>query len=633
MGSQNPWNNALMKSYSTSLGGCVKRLIALLWSCFAVMALPAGGTVTNGYITAVLRSDCANAPTPPPPVGTIGVGTNYVIMTVADADPANWPNAQQVATDGIFSSLMPLYCTLPITASNCLTRQVQWNIITYDVNGRSLISGCAASGCQLHSCAGFESGPPEILVQPSDQSVNSGQTATFSVDVSGAAPLYYQWMFDQTTVLAGATNSTLLLPNARTNQAGTYLVVIYNSLGGTNSRAATLTVNPGPAATNGYITAVLRSGCANSPTPPPPVGAIRVGTNYVIMTVADADPMNYTNAQQVVTDAIFTSLMPFYCTLPITAHNCITRQVQWNIITYDVNGNPRISGGPSSGAQYHSCAGSESGLPEILAQPSDQSVNSGQTATFSVEVSGAAPLYYQWMFDQTTVLAGATNSTLVLPNAQTNQAGTYLVTIYNSLGGTNSRAATLTVNPGPAATNGYITAVLRSGCANAPTPPPPVGTIRVGTNYVMVTVADADPANWPNAQQVATDGIFSFLMPLYCALPRTARNCVTDQVQWNIITYNVNGNPVTSGCAASGCQFHSCAGGTTQTLPAVLKISPVSANVGLAWSTMASDFVLEHSTNMVDWYSVSWPAATNFDTISVQMPRQGSGGYFRLRQK
>jgi hypothetical protein len=122
-------------------------------------------------------------------------------------------------------------------------------------------------------------------------------------------------------------------------------------------------------------------------------------------------------------------------------------------------------------------------------------------------------------------------------------------------------------------------------------------------------------------------------MPLYCALPRTATNCITDQVQWNIITYDVNGNPVTSGCAASGCQFHSCAGGATQTLPAVLKICPVSANVGLAWSTMASDFVLEQSTNMVDWYPVTWPAATNFDTISVQMPAQGSGEYFRLRQK
>jgi hypothetical protein len=622
-----------MKSYSASLGGCVKWPIALFWFCFAVTALHADGTVTNGYITAVLRSECANAPSPPPPVGTTRVGTNYVIMTVADADPASLQNAQQLATDAIFTSLMPLYCDLPITASNCITRRVQWNIITYDVNGIPVISGCAASGCQYRSCAGFESGPPLILSQPSDQSVNSGQTATFSVDVSGVAPLYYQWMFDETNVLAGATNSTLVLPNAGTNQAGTYQAIIYNSLGGTNSRAATLIVNPGPAATNGYITAVLRTECGNAPKPPPPVGTIRVGTNYVIMTLADANPRDWTNALQLATDGAFSSLMPFYCTLPITPHSCLTRQVQWSIITYDVNGNVVISGCAASGCQYHSCAGSEAGPPIILAQPADRWVNSGQTATFSVDVSGEAPLYYQWMFDQTNVLAGATNSTLVLPNARTNQAGTYLAVIYNNLGGTNSRAATLTVNPGPAATNGYITAVLRSGCANAPTPPPPVGTIRMGTNYVFMTVADADPGNWPNAQQLATDRIFSFLMPFYCAFPKTGSNCITDQVQWNIVTYDVNGNPLTSGCAASGCQFHSCAGGVTQILPAALQISLASANVGLSWSTMASDFVLEQSTNMVDWNPVTWPAATNFETISVQMPSQDNGDFFRLRHK
>ena len=50
-----------MKSYSASLGGCVKWLIALFCFYFTVMALPAGGAVTNGYITAVLRSECADA--------------------------------------------------------------------------------------------------------------------------------------------------------------------------------------------------------------------------------------------------------------------------------------------------------------------------------------------------------------------------------------------------------------------------------------------------------------------------------------------------------------------------------------------------------------------------------------------
>src|SRR6185312_1752670 len=168
--------------------------------------------------------------------------------------------------------------------------------------------------------------------------------------------------------------------------------------------------------------------------------------------------------------------------------------------------------------------------PLILIQPADQSVNSGQSATFSVDAFGAAPLNYQWVFDGTNVLAGATNAVLVLPHAQTNQAGTYQVHVSNSLGSTNSLPATLTVDPGRAATNGYITAVLRSGCASSPTPPPPVGGTRVGTNYVIMTVADANPGDWLNAQKLVSDAVFESLMPLYCALPRNKDNCVTDAV-------------------------------------------------------------------------------------------------------
>jgi hypothetical protein len=395
---------------------------------------------------------------------------------------------------------------------------------------------------------------------------------------------------------------------------------------------AVMAAHAGGTVTNGYITAVLRSECANSPTPPPPVGSTVVGSNYVIMTVADASPTNFAQAQQLVTDAVFESLMPQYCNLAKTTNNCVTDSVQWNIITYDTNGQPMISGCAVSGCQSHSCAGSESGPPLILDQPSNQSVNSGQSATFSVDASGTAPLSYQWLFDGTNVLAGATNSTLVLPNAQTNQAGSYLVLVYNALGNTNSQPASLTVNPGPAVTNGYLTAVLRGEYANAPTPPPPVGCAAVGSNYIIMTVADGNPSDFQQAQAVVTDAIFASLMPLYCALPETTNNCVTPSVQWNIITYDAHGHPVISGCAASGCQSHECSGGGTQTLPPMLTLSPGTNGPGLSWSTLAADFVVEESTNMLDWYQVTWPTATNFDTISAQMSGEGGVHYFRLRQ-
>ena len=63
-------------------------------------------------------------------------------------------------------------------------------------------------------------GPPIIVSQPANQSVNSGQSAAFSVNASGAAPLNYQWLFDGTNALAGATNDVLRLLEVQISQAG-----------------------------------------------------------------------------------------------------------------------------------------------------------------------------------------------------------------------------------------------------------------------------------------------------------------------------------------------------------------------------------------------------------------------------
>ncbi len=48
--------------------------------------------------------------------------------------------------------------------------------------------------------------PPSITAQPASQTVMAGQPATFSVSVSGTAPLSYQWQKNG-TVLSGATSS------------------------------------------------------------------------------------------------------------------------------------------------------------------------------------------------------------------------------------------------------------------------------------------------------------------------------------------------------------------------------------------------------------------------------------------
>jgi hypothetical protein len=86
--------------------------------------------------------------------------------------------------------------------------------------------------------------------------------------------------------------------------------------------------------------------------------------------------------------------------------------------------------------------------PFILAQPTNQTVNAGGTATFLVSAGGSLPLSYQWTFYGTN-LPGATGTALVLTNVQTNQAGPYLVQVTNAYGLTNSVTAILSVSPPP----------------------------------------------------------------------------------------------------------------------------------------------------------------------------------------
>lgn len=86
--------------------------------------------------------------------------------------------------------------------------------------------------------------PPFITSQPAHLSVIEGDMASFSVNASGTAPLSYQWYFNTNTPLSDATNATLTILNAQSNNAGTYSAIITNSAGATNSALATLTVLP-----------------------------------------------------------------------------------------------------------------------------------------------------------------------------------------------------------------------------------------------------------------------------------------------------------------------------------------------------------------------------------------------------
>ncbi len=72
--------------------------------------------------------------------------------------------------------------------------------------------------------------PPVIVTQPHDATVPVGGTTNFTVVATGSPPLTYQWVFNGTNVIAGATASTLPLVNISPSQAGDYSVLIFNDV-------------------------------------------------------------------------------------------------------------------------------------------------------------------------------------------------------------------------------------------------------------------------------------------------------------------------------------------------------------------------------------------------------------------
>jgi hypothetical protein len=84
---------------------------------------------------------------------------------------------------------------------------------------------------------------PTITTQPSSQTLNSGQTATFNVAATGTSPMTYQWS-KNSVAISGATSSTYTTPaETASDNSAKFTAVVANSAGSATSNAATLTVS------------------------------------------------------------------------------------------------------------------------------------------------------------------------------------------------------------------------------------------------------------------------------------------------------------------------------------------------------------------------------------------------------
>jgi hypothetical protein len=168
--------------------------------------------------------------------------------------------------------------------------------------------------------------------------------------------------------------------------------------------------------------------------------------------------------------------------------------------------------------------------PSITAQPANQTVTAGQTATFSVTVAGTTPFSYQWQ-KGTTAISGATSASYTTAPTTTSDSGSqFSVVVTNAIGNATSNAATLTVN----------------GAAGAPsiTAQPANQTVTAGqTATFSVTVAGTTPFNYQ--WQKGTTAISGATSASYTTAPTTAADSGS---QFSVVVSNAVGN-VTSNAA------------------------------------------------------------------------------------
>ncbi|HLX69591.1 MAG TPA: LamG-like jellyroll fold domain-containing protein [Verrucomicrobiae bacterium] len=86
-----------------------------------------------------------------------------------------------------------------------------------------------------------------ILTQPVSETVTPGTNATFNVGAGGIPPLSYQWYFNSTNVITGASNAWLTVTNVQTTNQGGYSVVVTNFTGSLTSSVALLILSCDPA--------------------------------------------------------------------------------------------------------------------------------------------------------------------------------------------------------------------------------------------------------------------------------------------------------------------------------------------------------------------------------------------------
>ncbi len=274
------------------------------------------------------------------------------------------------------------------------------------------------------ACGGGHSSPPPpvapaISVQPANQTVLEGATATFTVTATGTAPLTYQWKKGGTAI-TGATAASYTTPATVLADSGSsFTVTVTNVAGSVTSTAATLTVNPAPP--------TITTQPANAT-----VTAGATATFTVAATGSGALSYQWKKSGTAITGATSASYTTPATTLADTA-------ASFTVTVTNAQGT----------VTSNAATLTVQAAPVFTTQPAGGTVTAGASVTFTAGASGNPAPAYQW-YRGATLLTGQTAATLTIASATLADAGSYTVTATNTLGTATSAAAVLVVNQAPA---------------------------------------------------------------------------------------------------------------------------------------------------------------------------------------
>ena len=281
--------------------------------------------------------------------------------------------------------------------------------------------------------------------------------------------------------------------------------------------------------------------------------------------------------------------------------------------------------------------------PSITTQPQSKLVSPGSNVTFSITADGTAPLAYQWLFNGTNIISGATTNSYTVAGAQFTNAGNYSVVVTNLYGSVTSSNAVLTVTNLPPAI----------------TKQPQPQTVVIGQDATFtVTAAGAAPLSYQwllggtnisdaNTNAYSRNNVQTNDAGDYSVVITNVSGAVTSSVatltvlitnpviiaQWNFNSVTPDGNTTTGTIVPSvGSGTATAIGGVAPSFvggDATLDPAPVADNS--AWTTTTYPASTANNKSAGVQFSASTAGKQNVVVSWSQRSSNTGGKYFRLQ--